>query len=420
MRENKNPVGGTAGSAIDSAAGNGRDNQRYYIIFGAVARRLINGQDVDQAYIAHLPDAWQGVIDAIRVTPHIADQRARALGVAVSDLPERDTLLDAVFRSDGTEDLAGLARATAKRHVITAYDALQPLDPIGWLVGDLITESSVNIWYGAPGSRKTWAALDMMVAVSRGEPWLRHATTAAPTLLIDEESGWRRISNRLGMVLRGHDANGTEPITVHTMMGYDLRDAQHLDHLVGAIRNTGAQLVVVDALVDVMLGGDENAVKDVQPLMHGIRWVADETGAAIVLIHHSNKAGGYRGSTALSAAADCMVQITSKGNVVEFETTKARDSEMTSFRAAPTWHDGAFWLSSMDTPLLPAHLQAALEYVMAAGGTVARKDILQQCRSRRTIDTLITQGYLRRVDDGRQGTPATLTVTDKGREYLQE
>ncbi len=69
--------------------------------------------------------------------------------------------------------------------------------------------------------------------------------------------------------------------------------------MIRAIRDVDAKLVIIDALADVMAGGDENSVKDTQPVFMQLRKIAEETGAAILVIHHVNKMGDYRGSTAI-------------------------------------------------------------------------------------------------------------------------
>ena len=67
--------------------------------------------------------------------------------------------------------------------------AIQPQPPIDYLIVDLITNSSLNVFYGEAGSKKTYSALSMAVAVSHGIDWLGFTTKKAPVLIIDEESG---------------------------------------------------------------------------------------------------------------------------------------------------------------------------------------------------------------------------------------
>ena len=85
-------------------------------------------------------------------------------------------------------------------------------------------------------------------------------------------------------------------------------------------------LVIIDAFADVIPGKDENAVKEINPILIGIKKIANETNCAFIIIHHSKKGGGYRGSTAISAAVDLLVQITSsdRSPKITFKSEKNR------------------------------------------------------------------------------------------------
>jgi hypothetical protein len=63
--------------------------------------------------------------------------------------------------------------------------------------------------------------------------------------------------------------------------------------------------------------------------------MAEETQAAIIVIHHTNKSNGYRGSTAIKGAVDLMLQVEhdKSTDILKFETVKARDTEPLNFAA---------------------------------------------------------------------------------------
>ena len=109
----------------------------------------------------------------------------------------------------------------------------------------------------------------------------------------------------------------------------------------------GAKLVIFDALADIM-DGDENSKKDVQPVMNNLRKIADNTDSSIVLIHHANKGGGYRGSSAIKASSDLMIQITSEldDGVINFKTEKNRDGSYISWGAEASWEEDTFYLQT--------------------------------------------------------------------------
>ena len=82
-----------------------------------------------------------------------------------------------------------------ERYVIRdASYALAPLPPIEWIIDQLISEGSVNLFYGEPGSKKTYSLLSLGVCVALGKSWLRFDTSQQDVLIIDEESGERRLA----------------------------------------------------------------------------------------------------------------------------------------------------------------------------------------------------------------------------------
>ncbi len=223
--------------------------------------------------------------------------------------------------------------------------ALQPQPPIDYIVDDLITNSSVNVIYGEPGSKKTYTALSLAVCVANGKNWLDFKTRKNPVLIIDEESGEKRLSRRLGEAIRGEFCDSTSPIFYISLAGFKLDDPNDPILIHALIEKTGARLVIIDALADIM-DGDENDKKDVQPVFNALRKIAENTDSAILIIHHSNKAGGYRGSSAIKGSIDLMVQVTSENgsNLVNFNTEKNRDGDKTSWAAEAIWTEDQFYL----------------------------------------------------------------------------
>ena len=65
-------------------------------------------------------------------------------------------------------------------------------------------------------------------------------------------------------------------------------------------------LIVIDTLSRVMAGGNENAPEDMGALVRNIDRLRDETGGAVLLVHHSGKdlSRGARGHSLLRAATD--------------------------------------------------------------------------------------------------------------------
>ena len=112
------------------------------------------------------------------------------------------------------------------RYVIrSAKDAFLPQEAIAWTVQDLISQGSVNVFSGAPGCKKTWCCLSLACSVALGIDWCGKATKQGKVLIIDEESGERRLSQRLRMAISGVGGDETTPIDYISLAGWNLREA---------------------------------------------------------------------------------------------------------------------------------------------------------------------------------------------------
>ena len=312
----------------------------------------------------------------------------------------------------------GTPNATAPRfRLYSARDALQPQPPPVWIVDRLLTPGSVSAVVGAPGSKKTYSLLDMAVCVALGKPWLNLATKQGAALIIDEESGAVRLGRRLGGVLNAHFADESTPVFYTCLAGLKLNQPMDVDALRQLIVETGAAIVIIDAFADIMPGADENAVKDVQPIMLALRRVADATGAAIVLIHHSGKNGDYRGSSAIKGAVDLMLTVQSEPDedIVRFAFEKARDVEPFKFAGQSHFSDGLFWLSAIDAEPGKPKLSTSENYVMGylaehgQSAITAITEAADKCSpeaARKAVYALAQRNLIYRANEGSKGNAA--------------
>ena len=229
--------------------------------------------------------------------------------------------------------------------------ALTPRTPINYIIDKVISPGSVNVWAGKFGNGKTYVTLAAGVSVALGIDFLGMPTKQTTVLFIDEESGDQRLSTRLAATLRGVDGGEETLINFISLAGFNLlKRPGDAELLQSCIEQTQAGLVFIDALADIMLGGDENSVKDTQPVFAALRKIAENTRAAIVLIHHTNKLGEYRGSSAIPGAIDSMLLIEKdeKTNVITFKSIKNRDGEPLKFCGLAHWEEDRFYLTTAD------------------------------------------------------------------------
>lgn len=324
----------------------------------------------------------------------------------------------------------------ARFDVVWADSIDREPQPLEFLVENLITKGSVNLFFGTGGSKKTWLCLDMAVDVALGKPWLGRETEQTTVLIVDEESGPKRLRLRILKTLNGHLAPGWEnvPLAYTSLSMIDLGDPDDINALHVLIEETGAGLVIIDALADVCPGRDENSVKDMQPVFHNLRALAESTDAAFLIIHHSNKQGGYRGSTAIQAACDLALEISSQpGNLyVDVKTEKARDIEPQSFTCKANFPEtiDQFYLTETDAQPRTKAINKSQLYVLrymiehpeaVKDELMESADVCEPSTAKNALYNLVASGHAQRVDaagTGR-GVKAVYSLTDKGKELAK-
>jgi hypothetical protein len=331
-------------------------------------------------------------------------------------------------------DIAGKAEKPPRYVIRDAKYILTPRPPIESIIEGIITRGSVNVLVGKFGSKKTWSAISAGACVALSKVWLGHPVKQGNVLIIDEESGDERLSRRLAMAIQGELADESIPIYYISLAQFNLyREPEDAQEMIKAIHEVDAKLVIIDALADIMAGGDENSVKDTQPVFMQLRMIAEQTGAAILVIHHVNKMGDYRGSTAIPGAIDNMVLVESadESNFIKFKSLKVRDGSPFNFTAEAHWTDEQFYLSVTDFDDQPTQAELGkphryvLRYLSSHDGEALLSDIKDHADTcsplgaRDATYNLVDQGYLYRSDEGGKGSKATFKLTEKGQQWME-
>ena len=200
----------------------------------------------------------------------------------------------------------------------------------------MVKTNSLNVWYGKYGHKKTFVALSAAVCVASGTKWLGQNTKQSNVLIIDEESGEHTLLDRLQASIKGESQEEDLPIYYLSLSAFNfLKNENDIVYLKEYIELTESKLVIIDSFADVMSGGDENTVKDNVPVLIKLRKVCEETGAGIILLHHTNKNGDIRGSTSIGAALNSALKIVSDNgsSKIEISTEKMRDAKTFSKKA---------------------------------------------------------------------------------------
>jgi hypothetical protein len=344
------------------------------------------------------------------------------LDAAVADLWKL-SIMHEDPESDEPADAPPIARYTL--HSAAEIDL--PLPPREDVVDEIIVRGDVVAFVGDAGSKKTLSLTDLSVSVANNEEeWCGFTVRGGPVFFTDEESGRRRFLQRLGDTMRAHHAPSSIPLKFTSLENFDLRvpeDVAALEEILAAERPA---LWVIDALMDVLAGADENAAKDLVPALRTLRRLAVTYNVAIVLIHHAGKDGkGYRGSSAIKGQVDAMIMVESKPDSpnIDFASEKVRDSAPLRFAVAAHFGEGHFHLSrtGQEKPRakLSAGEQEVLRYLEAQGGRAFREAICYGVESvsagtaKNAITSLVKRSLIHRCNEGAKGADAEYALGAK-------
>ena len=202
----------------------------------------------------------------------------------------------------------------------TVYPVLSMADlaampDVEWLVKDALPQGGLALLFGAPGSFKTFIALDLAMSLAYDEGgWLeRPAPKGAGVLYIASEGAsglYRRILAWRKKHKVDEDSDGFHLIreAMSFMNPADMvRLARTVEQHSAKYGRPG--LIVVDTVSRVLPGVDENLQKDMTVFIAACDHLRLQSGAAVIGVHHTNKSGEMRGSSVLGGAADSIFRV---------------------------------------------------------------------------------------------------------------
>lgn len=294
--------------------------------------------------------------------------------------------------------------------------ALEPQPEKEWVVQDIVGFRDVAILVSDAGGKKTWTSLDLAVCVAMGKPWIGRRVIKSRVLIVDEESGERRLKIRVGDCMRGHGAGPDLPIAFTSLAGITLSNDAGAATLSRIITETDARFIILDALQDLTLGLDENSGQELAPVIYRLKTIAEKHDCAIWVLHHLNKAGGYRGHSSIKGLVDVMIRCESdpSSSLIEFTPEKTRDALITSFAATAHFEIGKFWLSEAQATegRFTASESFVIDYLNKVGSAtiadiMASASVCSPETARRTVYRLAERHIIERSDAGGSGRQAT-------------
>jgi hypothetical protein len=207
------------------------------------------------------------------------------------------------------------------------------MPPMEWHVRGLIPLAELGMLYGPSGVGKSFVTLDLLCHIAMGMPWHGKAVRQGNVLYICAE-GYRAFGHRLRAWCEFHNVDPNELAKRFAVLNAapNLCEIESAAALISSIEATGDfDIIACDTLARMTAGADENSAADMGKAIGHAQDIHRATGATVMLIHHPGKdiSLGARGSSAIKAALDFELQLTSAGTdgLRQLRVTKMKDGE---------------------------------------------------------------------------------------------
>jgi hypothetical protein len=213
----------------------------------------------------------------------------------------------------------------------------KPTPPPGWLIKDLWPANEQGMVSGEEGTFKSMITLDMAVSIASGTKCLNYfeVERQGPVVMIQQEVDDWAMQDRLRRVLAArnlfpqggliHDPDHVAlalpdmpDLIFINGSNFSLDSASKRRQLEEVADKIKPVLIVLDPLYLLLGMASENSAQDIRPIQNWLLRFRRDFDTSLIVVHHNNKMGDVRGSSALKAFNSVSLQIertTAKGHV---------------------------------------------------------------------------------------------------------
>ena len=173
------------------------------------------------------------------------------------------------------------------------WERVQAVDPPKRnpsLVHGVLRRGHIGMLAGKGKSGKSWAAIELSIAVATGGEWFGWKCEQGRVLYIDPEIDRKSLDNRFAEVCDalGVDRSKLDGLVFKwSLRGVEKAGMQTIIHDL-VVRGERFDLVIIDS-ASCFVDGDENKAHDLRRFEAKVHAVSYFTGAAVLLIHHYGK-----------------------------------------------------------------------------------------------------------------------------------
>lgn len=222
---------------------------------------------------------------------------------------------------------ARLEREAEAAAIAAESDLLaEPARAVDWLIPGLVPAQATTVLVGASGAKKTWLLIHAAICVAAGIPFLGRAAQRGRVLLLlleDHEINRARIEPiALGLGTTLEALNGWLDVPRPSTFSLKADSPSSMAELGRRQRVRGYSLIGIDNISEVRSSASQSSESDATTMglaLQPLKWLASDgvvngervtaSSPAIFTLHHANKNGDPRGSTAIQQHSSYMIQV---------------------------------------------------------------------------------------------------------------
>jgi hypothetical protein len=270
-----------------------------------------------------------------------------------------------------------------------------PPPPIRWAWQGYIESGTLTVLHGDGGLGKSQLALGLARATVQGGHFLHRPTRQSRVMIVDGENGLDEIARRL----HGWDFTEHADSIDYLRADAPVLDPSDMSGLRQEIRTSAIGLAILDGQRALWPGDEREALEVVRLYQALYHEVAEPTGAAVLLLHHDNKGGGYSGSTAINGGVASRLHLEAGADwpTVKLVHAKARGSARMPTLDYRLEFDAGRWLTRIlsiaGASDNPAVMQAAM-FVHERGAASTREIADHVDKDDRSVRRWVKDGVL--------------------------
>ena len=229
-----------------------------------------------------------------------------ALGVKIVNLPDLAAKGDVsdFLKTHTGQELIEIAKAcpwwkppeveTSLFMSVTQFEE-HAADSVDWMIEGVIQRGANGMMIARPKSGKSFAILDLALALASGQKWLDfYVPKRVRTALVSREdyyglTQWRERKLAKNRGLTASDLDGWLYINAKGLKPKLMLDyPDDVTALIADMKRYQTEFLILDVM-RVLHGAEENDNTEMQKVIDVLNSIQTETGASICLIHHDNK-----------------------------------------------------------------------------------------------------------------------------------